>query len=68
MTKKGGEDEGGIRKAIRKAVKKNPPPKGTPSKLIEEVYVILESHQYRINRSRPKVQIRRLIESLDWGD
>ena len=68
MTKKGGEDEGGIRKAIRKAVKKNPSPKGTPSILIEEVYLILETHQYRINRSRPKDQIMRLIESLDWGD
>ena len=54
-------------RAIKSEVEKLPPPEFCPPELLEEVFKILQNHQYHLNRNRSRDLITRLIESKDWG-
>ena len=57
-----------ILETILKIVQDHPPPEGVSADIVESFFSILEKHQFRVDRSRPREQIYRLLEELFRGD
>lgn len=62
------DDEWNIKKLLLEKTSGKDLPMGVTVELVESVYQILQQHQYRINRDRPRELLIRLIEDIDWGD
>jgi hypothetical protein len=54
--------------AILDEIRKNPPPCEVSSENIENIFEILEKNQYRVNRSRSKEKISKIIDLIVTGD
>ena len=65
-TKKTSSDS--ILETILKIVQENPSPEGVSSDIVESFFSILEKHQFRVDRSRSREEIYRLLEDLFRGD
>jgi len=61
------KDDWNMLSVIKKAAKKSPPPDDVSPEIIEEIFKILQQHQYRTNRERPRNEIKRLIELYERG-
>lgn len=62
------DDQWNIKKLLLEKTKSKDLPEGVTVELVESVYRILQRHQYRINRDRPRDELVRLIDKIDWGD
>jgi hypothetical protein len=62
------DSKSNILETILSIIQDNPPPEGIPSDIVEDFYRILDKHQYRVDRTRPRKQISRLLEDLFKGD
>jgi len=57
----------GILQTILEEAKSSPPPNSLPSTIIQDIYGVLQKHQYRLNRDRAREEIQRLIENY-WRE
>ena len=62
------DDQWNIKKLLLEKTKSKDLPECVTVELVESVYRILQRHQYRINRDRPRDELVRLIDKIDWGD
>ena len=61
-------DENLLFSAILEEIRKNPPPCEVSRENIENIFEILEKNQYRVNRSRSKEKISKIIDLIVTGD
>ena len=57
-----------ILETILKIAQEKPPPENVPPDIVGRFFSILEKHQFRVDRSRPREQIYRLLEELFRGN
>ena len=62
------DEQWNIRKLLLEKTRNKDLPEGVTVELVESVYQILQRHQYRINRDRPRNELVRLIDSINWDD
>ena len=62
------DDQWNIKKLLLEKTSGKDLPEGVTVELVESVYRILQRHQYRINRDRPRDELIRLINNIDWDD
>lgn len=62
------DEQWNIKKLLLEKTRNKDLPEGVTVELVESVYQILQRHQYRINRDRPRNELVRLIDSINWDD